>query len=156
MKPHSDISTFLLSGEVTNICTQKVDLGFILDSSDSIGASNFEKMKSFVKDLTDHFKISQDYTRVSLMSYATTSTLHFSFSQEYATQQDLHSAIDIISYSGGSTYTNLALVKAYTDMFNADNGARLSGLFGTFLLLYAKYLPPKNIECTCYLVKVKH
>ena len=123
---------------MTNICTQKVDLGFILDSSGSIGASNFEKMKSFVKDLTDHFKISQDYTRVSLMSYATTSTLHFLFSQQYATQQDLHSAIDSIPYSDGSTYTNLALVKAYTDMFNADNGARLSGLFDSFKYYYMR------------------
>ena len=117
------------------MCTEKLDLGFILDSSGSIGLQNFEKIKSFVKDLTDHFKISQEYTRVSIISYASSSTLHFPFSRQFSDREDLHSAIESITYSGGSTYTGAALTKAYTDMFNANNGARLSGLLLVFFVL---------------------
>ena len=88
-----------------------------------------KKIKTFVKNLTDHFKISKDYTRVSIISYATSPTLHFPFSQQFADRRDLHSAIENIAYiEGSSTGTGAALTEAYTDMFNASNGARLSGL----------------------------
>ncbi len=113
---------------MADICTTKLDLGFILDGSDSIGETNFQKIKDFVKDLTDHFEVSQGYTRVSVMSYASSSTIHFSFSQQFATRQDLHSAVDGISYVRGGTNAGEALAKAYTDMFTANKGARLSGL----------------------------
>ncbi|CAB3998999.1 Hypothetical predicted protein, partial [Paramuricea clavata] len=111
---------------VTNICREKLDLGFILDRSGSIGSTNFEKIKSFVKDLTDYFEVSQTYTRVSVMSYSSSSTIHFQFSRQFPTKQDLYSAIDSISYDGGGTNTGEALTKAYTTMFNTNNGARLS------------------------------
>ena len=119
---------FIAAGVMENICREKLDLGFVLDSSGSIGAQNFEKIKTFVKNLTDHFKISRDYTRVSIISYATSPTLHFPFSRQFADRNDLHSAIENITYSAGNTYTGAALTEAYTDMFNANNGARLSGL----------------------------
>ena len=124
---------FLLLGKNFNICEEKLDIGFILDSSGSIGAFDFEKIKSFVKDLTDHFNISHENTRVSVISYATSCTLHFPFSQIFETREDLHSAIQNISFTSGITNTDLALVKAYTEMFKANNGARFSGLSFSFV-----------------------
>ncbi|XP_028415702.1 fibrillin-2-like [Dendronephthya gigantea] len=100
------------------ICPKKVDLGFMLDSSGSIGSSNFDKTKSFIKDITDYFNISPNNTRVAVMSYATLSTVHFSFSRKFVSRQDLHSTIDSIPYSGGGTNTAQALIKAYAEMFN--------------------------------------
>ena len=105
-----------------------------MDSSNSIGEENFEEMKTFVKNLTRNFKISQDYTKVSIISYGSSSTLHFPFSRQFTDLGDLHSAIDNITYSSGSAQIGAALTKAYTDMFNANNGARLSGLL---LLFYS-------------------
>ena len=118
-----------ISGREIKTCNKKIDLGFVLDSSGSIGRINFDKIKSFVKDLTDHFNISQNGTRVSVMSYASLSTLHFPFSRVFGTRKELHSAIDSISYTGGGTNTAQALIKAYTDMFRFRNGARISGNF---------------------------
>ena len=116
-------------GEKIRICTKKIDLGFILDSSGSIGRYSFDKTKSFVKDLTNYFTISQNSTRVSVMSYATWSTLHFPFSRVFGTQQDLYSAIDNIPYNGGGTNTHQALMRAFTDMFDAKNSSRFTGLY---------------------------
>ncbi|XP_028390643.1 uncharacterized protein LOC114515559 [Dendronephthya gigantea] len=110
------------------VCTERIDLGFILDSSGSIGGYNFALTKSFVKDVTDNFEISQKYTRVSVMSYATSTKLHFKFSRVFRTRQDIYAAVDNIPYSGGVTNTHLALTRAYTDMFNAKNGSRFSGV----------------------------
>ncbi|XP_028390644.1 uncharacterized protein LOC114515560 [Dendronephthya gigantea] len=114
--------------EKITICTERIDLGFILDSSGSISRYSYDKTKSFVKDLTNFFTISQNSTRVSVMSYASWTTLHFPFSRVFGTRQDLYSAIDNIPYSGGGTNTHLALLRAYTDMFNAKNGSRLTGV----------------------------
>ncbi len=86
-------------------------------------------MKSFIKDISRSFQISQDYTRFSSMSYTSFSVLNFPFSEQFATQQDLDSKIDAIPYSRpGSPNTEEALVNVKNQMFNANNGARLSGL----------------------------
>ncbi|XP_028413560.1 ZP domain-containing protein-like [Dendronephthya gigantea] len=114
------------SDEYITQCHEKLDLGFILDSSSSIGRTNYGKMKSFVKDLTSHFVISQSYTRVSVISYASSSSLNFPFSRVFASRQDLHSAIDNIPYTGGGTNTASAMAQALSEMFHSMNGARLS------------------------------
>lgn len=119
--------TFVLGENITS-CPKKIDLGFMLDSSGSIGSSNFNKTKSFIKNITGYFKISQNNTRVAVMSYASRSTMHFPFSREFTSRQDLHLAIDSISYSGGGTYTAQALSTAYTDMFNISKGSRNTGV----------------------------
>ena len=108
-------------------CTEKVDIGFILQSSTSIGQTNFDKIKSFVKELVNCFKISQDHARVSILSYASTSTIHFPFSRAFTSSQELNSTIDSISYNGGGTNIGEALATAYSSMFKVNNGARLSG-----------------------------
>ncbi|XP_028415701.1 matrilin-2-like [Dendronephthya gigantea] len=114
------------------ICPKKVDLGFMLDSSGSIGSSNFDKTKSFIKDITDYFNISPNNTRVAVMSYATLSTVHFSFSRKFVSRQDLHSTIDSIPYSGGGTNTAQALIKAYAEMFNDSSSYRSKESFDSF------------------------
>ncbi|XP_028410753.1 uncharacterized protein LOC114533436 isoform X5 [Dendronephthya gigantea] len=121
--------------ELISRCTTKSDLGFMLDSSGSIGSGHFETIKSFVKDLTDHFKISQNNTRVSVMSYASSPTLRFTFSREFPTRQDLHSAIDNIPYTGGGTNTAQGLRLAKSDMFNTNNGARILGTKRVLIVL---------------------
>ncbi|XP_028412675.1 uncharacterized protein LOC114535596 [Dendronephthya gigantea] len=106
-------------------CPKRIDLGFMLDSSGSIGSSNFNKTKSFIKDITDYFNITPNNTRVAVMSYATLSTVHFPFSRTFVSRQDLHLTIDSIPYSKGGTNTAQALIKAYEEMFN---GSQVSGV----------------------------
>jgi receptor-type tyrosine-protein phosphatase Q len=84
-------------------------------------------MKSFIKNFTGYFKISPNYTRVSVIKYQSRIHVEFLFSKQFVSQQDLNSAIDDILYTGGGTNTGGALSKAYTDMFNVSYGARSSG-----------------------------
>lgn len=42
----------------------KMDLAFMIDSSSSIGEDNFEKVKTFVKEIVNRFQIGPDQTRV--------------------------------------------------------------------------------------------
>ena len=92
----------------------------------SIG--NYDKMKTFLKDLTSYFSISRDETRVSVMSFSNDAKIHISFSQYFDDHFELSLAIDDIDYSGGGTATAIALNKAYEDMFQEKKGARKGGL----------------------------
>ena len=118
----------------------------MLDSSGSIGAQHFVTMKSFVKDLIGHFKVSLNNTRVSVMSYDSSPSLHLTFSQAFPTRQDLYSAIDNITYSRGGTYTARGLRLAKSGMFNTKNGARVLGL----LIADKSFVPVLIISCCIF------
>ena len=96
----------------------------MLDSSRSIGYDNFQRMKLFVKDLTDYYKLGLQETRVSVMSFASSAYIHIPFSRHFSDKNQFDSAVDEISYSGGGTATAIALNMAYTDMFTSHNGSR--------------------------------
>ena len=84
-------------------------------------------MKTFVKDVTAFFKISFAYTRVSVMSYASYTNIHFYFSTYFRNKAAMDYAIDSIRFTGGGTQTAKALNTAYSDMFARRNGARGTG-----------------------------
>jgi collagen type VI alpha len=109
------------------VCANKLDLGFILDSSGSVGHNNFERMKLFVKDLTDYYKLGPDETRVSVMSFADSANIHIPFSAYFGDKSQFDSAVDRIRYNDGGTATAMALNMAYKDMFTTRYGARGSG-----------------------------
>ena len=64
------------------ICQNKLDFGFMLDSSGSVGKENFERMKSFVKNLTYYYKLGLDETRISVMSFSTKPVNEILFSRD--------------------------------------------------------------------------
>ena len=123
---HKIVLLTLLPANLT-ICKNKLDLGFILDSSGSVGYGNFQRMKLFVKDLTDFYKLNQDDTRVSVMSFSTSAYIRIRFSAYFSEKKRFDSAVDAISYDGGGTATAVALNMAYNDMFTSRYGARGSG-----------------------------
>ena len=108
-------------------CQNKLDLGFVLDSSGSVGYTNFQRMKLFVKDLTDFYKLGPDETRVSVMSFSDSAYIHISFSGYFADKNRFDSAVDRIGYDNGGTATAMALSMAYNDMFTSRYGARGTG-----------------------------
>ena len=89
--------------------------------------NDFQKMKTFVKDLTNFFTISSDETRVSVMTFASSTAIHIKFSQLFSDKRSLDSAVDNIGYSSGGTATAMALNFAYTHMFSRSYGARGTG-----------------------------
>ncbi|WAR12942.1 CO6A6-like protein, partial [Mya arenaria] len=46
-------------------CAAKADVAFILDSSGSIGATNYQKMLQFVRDVTSKFDVGPDKVRIA-------------------------------------------------------------------------------------------
>ena len=85
-----------------------LDIVMILDSSRSIGISNFELMKSYIVNMLSGFTIGSDDTRVGVIRYSTRASIVIPLGS-YNSNSQLSSAINSIEYIGGSTNTNLAL-----------------------------------------------
>ena len=118
--------SFFIAGNKTK-CRNKVDLGFILDSSGSVSRTDFQKMKTFVKNVTDFFTVSPNETRVSVMTFASSVIINIPFSKRFYSKSNFHSIVDNIGYIGSGTATAMALNLAYNDMFTPRYGARDAG-----------------------------
>ena len=96
---------------------------FVLDSSGSVTAKNFEKVKGFVKDFLKDADIDNDAVRVGVNVYSSLSTVSFNLNT-YSTKTDVFNAIDAVPFKGQGTRTGLALEKMKYEMFTAANGDR--------------------------------
>jgi len=95
-------------------CTRsaKLDLQLIVDSSGSVGNSNFKlMMQEIADDLIGQFDIGKDKTRVSLFKYSGVMVEEFDL-DTYADAASLKKAIKEVKYIAGPTFTGKAMGKA--------------------------------------------
>lgn len=76
----------------------KADIMFLVDSSGSIGPENFEKMKTFMKNLLDKIQIGGDRSRVGVVQFSDYSKEEFQL-DKYFTQKEISDAIDSMTPS---------------------------------------------------------
>ncbi|KAG2373360.1 hypothetical protein C9374_012226 [Naegleria lovaniensis] len=60
------------------VCSKIFDLIFVLDGSGSISDTNWKNMRYFVNNITAGFNVGSDATRIGIVQYGSTSTLHLS------------------------------------------------------------------------------
>ena len=89
-------------------CAAKADIAFILDSSGSIGQTNYNKMLDFVKDVVNQFDIGSNKIRVATEIFSDRTYVQFNFNK-YMTKAPLTQAISNIPYKRGTTNTGQAL-----------------------------------------------
>ncbi|XP_056009488.1 uncharacterized protein LOC125680113 [Ostrea edulis] len=105
-------------------CTQsKADVVFLLDSSGSVGETNFAFLTAFISDLISDFNIGQEFIQVGLVTYETNVTNQFDLNQ-FATKEELINATNHVSYKGGWTYTDRGLNYTLRHSFTEEHGAR--------------------------------
>ena len=81
---------------------------FVLDSSGSIGSTNFQKMRNFVKTVVNDLDIGPKRTQVGVIVFSSTASNSFHLNT-YSDRQSLTAAVDGIPYIGGGTKTADAL-----------------------------------------------
>ncbi|XP_065060896.1 cochlin-like [Rhopilema esculentum] len=108
------------------VCCEKecrVDLGFLLDGSGSIGKSGLAQEVQFVERISSMLGISKDQSHVSVILFESHARMVLSF--RYGTSQNALSLyLNRIRYRGGGTNTEHALRLAASRMFNRRYGAR--------------------------------
>ena len=79
----------------------KLDIGFVLDESGSIGHRGFNDELHFVKNIAKQFQVSRTNTHVSIMTFSNNAIMRVRFRDIYGqSSQHLQQAIDKIKYRG--------------------------------------------------------
>ena len=99
-------------------CESGLDLLFVLDSSGSVGSSNFANLRNFVVDVIAQFEIRANSTRVGVIRYASSAAIVIQLGSINNVQQ-LTTAINNIAFTGGGTSTHAALDLVPTAFVNA-------------------------------------
>ncbi|XP_036999939.2 collagen alpha-6(VI) chain [Artibeus jamaicensis] len=113
---------------VQEICAEeackemKADIMFLVDSSGSIGDVNFEKMKTFMKNLVSKSQIGADRVQIGVVQFSDINEEEFQLNK-YMSQSEISDAIDQMQQMKQTTMTGsaLAFVSQY---FSPAKGAR--------------------------------
>ena len=85
-------------------CGTKADIVFMLDSSGSVGSSNFQLLLGFVNSLVKDWNVDQNNIRVGVEKFASRPYTEFHLNDFNDKNQTL-SAVQNIAYSAGGTNT---------------------------------------------------
>ena len=111
---------YVYSGE----CGERpADVIFIMDSSGSISAADFQRQLRFVGDVINEFFIGADHTRVGAVSFSNWAFLDF-YLDTYTDQGSIQAALGKIKQVRGDTNTPSAISYTRDVMFTATHGAR--------------------------------
>ena len=92
---------------------------FVLDSSGSIGASNFQNMRNFVTTVVNALEIGPGRSQVGVIVFSSTARVQFNLNT-YSDKPSLLSAITRIPFLSGGTNTDEALELLITQGFTGS------------------------------------
>lgn len=106
-------------------CVLKADIVFLIDGSGSIGPTNFNKLKTFLKGITSQLDVGADKIHVGVEQFSNYPSIEFPLNM-HTNEADLSSAVDNINYMSGGTNTGSAIDYMSQQMFSQTSGARPS------------------------------
>ena len=104
-------------------CNSFQDVVFVIDTSTSIDASRFQLIREFVGNITAELIRNSPRSAVGVILFGSTALIEFNL-QDHTNLSALLEAINQIPYSGGNTYTNLALSLLLSIAQNGTLGLR--------------------------------
>uniref|UniRef100_A0A914VA96 Uncharacterized protein n=1 Tax=Plectus sambesii TaxID=2011161 RepID=A0A914VA96_9BILA len=117
--------SYYRNAEQQNCTLPPVDLTFVIDESSSIGVANFNIVRSFLISLVQSMIIGPvlDRGQVAMVKFSSTATLAFRLNT-YSTNDQVYTAINATSYSGGNTDIAAGMNLATTQVYNPSYGDR--------------------------------
>ena len=103
-----------------------IDIMFVLDSSASIGATNFQKIRNFVAAVVNDLEIGPTRTQVGVIVFSLGAHVEFGL-RTYSSREELISAISHIPYYEDDTNTAYALYLLKNEGF-ADARPKIEGV----------------------------
>ncbi|XP_022806052.1 integrin alpha-D-like [Stylophora pistillata] len=104
------------NGPCDKECSPIVDIGFVIDSSGSIGRRNWARMKRFLKAMVSKLDISPSNTHISAIAYSNNPKVVYRFNNRQETN-DVNAAFDGMRWQRGFTYTDKAILLAESDLY---------------------------------------
>ena len=116
-----------------NDCDHLVDLGFVVDSSSSIGKANWDRMMRFLMSLTSKLNVNADRTHIGVVTFDAQARVEFDF-QVVQDTDELNERLVGMTWHRGLKNTALGLQLASDRLFSYDHGMRsLAGKVRGFL-----------------------
>lgn len=107
-----------------NPTQKRLDIAFIVEGSDNVGAENFNIIKKFLERVITGMNVGQEDIHVTVMQYSDTVTLEYSF-REIQSKESIVEKVRSIPYQGGkATNTGNALDYISKHTFTQVNGGR--------------------------------
>ncbi|XP_073915491.1 collagen alpha-6(VI) chain isoform X1 [Castor canadensis] len=119
----SDVSDSVCNSSKVDCDIEKVDLVFLMDGSNSIHASDFEKMKAFLASVVQDFDVSLNRVRVGVAQFSHIYKAEFHLGT-FTGGQDIPLKIEGIQQIFGYTHIGAAL-RQVTHYFHPDTGSRI-------------------------------
>ncbi|KAL8563135.1 hypothetical protein ACOMHN_022064 [Nucella lapillus] len=104
-------------------CKGQADIIFVLDSSGSVGTTNFKRMLSFVKGMAGRFQLGPKDVRIGVTTFSNSFRSHILL-RSYSNHASFNRAVSRIPYSGGGTKTAEALNSLRRYIFSSGAGHR--------------------------------
>jgi uncharacterized protein YegL len=104
--------------------SQLLDIVFVIDGSGSVTAPNFLVELQFAVNVSKALNVAPDRVRVAVLVYSTTVATVYDLNA-FADIAGLETAVMLIPYPAGYTYTGLALAEARDILTNPARGARV-------------------------------
>ena len=76
-----------------------MDVGILMDESGSVGTSDFERQKNFVKSLAGHFQFSPTAAQFGVITFSTKAQLDITLNK-YSTVSSFQRGVSAIKYGG--------------------------------------------------------
>ncbi|XP_033747185.1 cartilage matrix protein-like isoform X2 [Pecten maximus] len=106
------------------VCGKIADLAFVIDSSRSIGETEFKRELDFVREVLQEFELGRDKTRVAIVSFSNVVNTEFNFNQ-FSNEDEILNAVSRIIYAAGpATVTYRALNQTRRGVFTPGVGDR--------------------------------
>jgi len=126
METYWTLTVILLALSSEPTCKAGLDIGIILDKSESVGTENLREVLGFVKALIKAFNPAPNGDHFGLITFNRDATMVFKFSDsKYQNEDDLLKKIDeepIVL--GADTHTDRALKMARDELFTTAGGDR--------------------------------
>lgn len=97
-------------------CTKGIDVGFLVDASESITKEDFQKEKDAVNTMVRGFLATSRESRAGVVVYSDRPQLKIDFG-EYTSSADLYNKVNALPHMRSHTRTDLALRFAATSLF---------------------------------------
>jgi len=102
-----------------------MDIAFLVDSSKSVNAADFQRQKEFIREILKEFPIGNDKSLVGVIQYGAGAMIKIKF-DDYLTSSSLLTAIDNLPYNEAKeSRLDLALQIAQDQLLTQAAGARI-------------------------------
>lgn len=101
------------------------DIVFLVDGSSSIGISNFQEIRQFLRSMVSGLDIGPDKVRVGLAQFSDETTQEILL-KEHMDKKSLLASVDIFPYRTGGTETGKAIDFLLNNYYTEEAGSRVN------------------------------